>query len=273
MPRYNPAEIEPRWQRYWEQSKTFRTPLMKRGGGNSIVLDMFPYPVANGLHVRPPGGIHRHGHRLPIQCMRGMAVFLHPMGFDAFGLPATITCTPLRRTRLLAFRPSGNIANLCRQLKMLGFSYDWDRQLATTDPDYFHWYPGGFSWCCMTTWFDESPKQGATYFRLPIPERRSSSCRKRGDTAITRPIPVGLPGRCRSSIGAQALGTVLANEEVIDGRSERGKPSVQRNSSAAMDAADYCLCRSPGKEIWTNYDWPDGIKKLQPRLDRPERGG
>ncbi|MFO0260035.1 MAG: class I tRNA ligase family protein, partial [Planctomycetota bacterium] len=135
MPRYNPAEIEPRWQRYWEKHKTFRTPQASHGP-KLYVLDMFPYPSGEGLHVGHPEGYTATDIVTRFERMRGKAV-LHPMGFDAFGLPAEEHA--IRTNRPPRQSTEQNIANFVRQLKMLGFSYDWDRQIATTDVAYFRW--------------------------------------------------------------------------------------------------------------------------------------
>jgi hypothetical protein len=139
MPRYTPATIEPKWQRYWEEHKTFKTPAMPPEGEHGekrYVLDMFPYPSGSGLHVGHPEGYTATDIVCRFARMNGKCV-LHPMGFDAFGLPAEEhaikTNTPPR------INTEQNIATFRRQLKMLGFSYDWDRELATTDVEYFRW--------------------------------------------------------------------------------------------------------------------------------------
>ncbi|MCA9134227.1 MAG: class I tRNA ligase family protein, partial [Planctomycetales bacterium] len=123
MPRYNPAQIEPKWQQHWEVQKTFCTPDMP-AGEKLYVLDMFPYPSGSGLHVGHPEGYTATDIVCRFARMRGKTV-LHPMGFDAFGLPAEEhaikTNTPPRVST------ETNIAEFTRQLIMLGFSYDWDR--------------------------------------------------------------------------------------------------------------------------------------------------
>jgi leucyl-tRNA synthetase len=155
MPRYNPAVIEPKWQAYWEQHNTFATPRLPRGP-KLYVLDMFPYPSGDGLHVGHPEGytatdiVCRHARML------GKSV-MHPMGWDAFGLPAEQhakkTGTPPRVTT------EKNIANFRRQLKMLGFSYDWSRELATTDAPYFRWTQFIFLQL-YDTWYDADLARG-----------------------------------------------------------------------------------------------------------------
>ncbi|MBI3468171.1 MAG: class I tRNA ligase family protein, partial [Planctomycetes bacterium] len=149
MPRYDPKRIEPKWQRYWEEHKTFKTPDFAEKP-KLYVLDMFPYPSGEGLHVGHPEGYTATDIVCRYQRMRGKNV-LHPMSWDAFGLPAEDYA---RRTgmhpRDTTYR---NIGTFRRQLKMLGFSYDWDREFATTDPEYFRWTQWIFL-VLFDTWFD-----------------------------------------------------------------------------------------------------------------------
>src|SRR5262245_20789537 len=135
MPRYNPAVIEPKWQQYWEQNRTFATPRLPKGE-KMYVLDMFPYPRGDGLHVGHPEGYTATDIVCRFARMQGKTV-MHPMGFDAFGLPAEEAA--IKDNKPPRQFTETNIANFRRQLKMLGFSYDWDRELATTDIDYFKW--------------------------------------------------------------------------------------------------------------------------------------
>jgi leucyl-tRNA synthetase len=182
---YDPAEIEPKWQRYWESHATFRAE--RRPGHDKLyILDMFPYPSGSGLHVGHPEGYTATDIVARYQRMRGVDV-LHPMGWDAFGLPAEQHAIATgEHPRSATVR---NIATFKRQLKMLGFSYDWSRELDTTDPGYVKW----------TQWIF-----------LKLFER---------GLAYQANIPVNW---------CPALGTVLANEEVIDGKSERGGHPVER---------------------------------------------
>jgi len=177
--RYDPAAIEPVWQRFWEENKTFKAER-HAGRPKSYILDMFPYPSGAGLHVGHPEGYTATDIVARYRRMKGFDV-LHPMGWDAFGLPAEqhaiATGTHPRATTL------NNINNFRRQLKMLGFSYDWDREVDTTDPSYVKW----------TQWiFLQLFKKGL---------------------ALQSEVAVNW---------CPELGTVLANEEVIDGKSERG---------------------------------------------------
>ncbi len=255
MPRYNPAEIEPKWQKVWEEQRIFKTPEMPTGP-KLYVLDMFPYPSGAGLHVGHPEGytatdiVCRHAR------MCGKTV-LHPMGFDAFGLPAEEhaikTNTPPRVST------EKNIAEFTRQLKMLGFSYDWDRLLATTDVEYFRWTQWIFL-VLFDTWFDAEQQRGRPIAELPIP----AEVRSQGEAAVNRyRDSYRLAYQDDALVNwCPALGTVLANEEVIDGKSERGDHPVQRiplrqwmlriTSYAERLIADL-----------DGLDWSPGIKKLQ----------
>jgi leucyl-tRNA synthetase len=183
--RYQPSTIEPKWQRYWDEHATFAAERHP-GRPKLYVLDMFPYPSGSGLHVGHPEGYTATDIVARFARMRGVDV-MHPMGWDAFGLPAeqhaiATNTHPRDTTRK-------NIATFKRQLKMLGFSFDWSREIDTTDPAYVRW----------TQWI---------FLRLF----------ERG-LAYQAEIPVNW---------CPALGTVLANEEVINGRSERGDYPVER---------------------------------------------
>jgi len=255
MPRYNPATIEPKWQRYWDEQQTFATPRLPEGE-KLYVLDMFPYPSGDGLHVGHPEGytatdiVSRYGR------MRGCSV-MHPMGWDAFGLPAEQhaikTGTPPRITT------ERNIDTFRRQLKMLGFSYDWQRESATTDVDYFRWTQWIFLQL-FDTWFDAQQQRGRPIAELPIP----ADVEAEGADAIGEYLD---DHRLAYQIEAPvnwcpALGTVLANEEVIGGLSERGSHPVQRiplrqwmlRITAYADRLESDL---------EGLDWSHGIKSLQ----------
>src|SRR5881396_1321588 len=145
MPAYNPHEIEPKWQKYWEEHKTFRA-LDNIRKPKLYILDMFPYPSGEGLHVGHPEGYTATDMYCRFQRMRGYNV-LHPMGYDAFGLPAEQyaieTGTHPRKTT------ERNIANIRRQIKRLGFSYDWEREFATPTRNTCAGHSGYF-WFCTT---------------------------------------------------------------------------------------------------------------------------
>lgn len=255
MPRYNPADIEPKWQTYWQLHHCFRTPEMP-GPKKKYVLDMFPYPSGKGLHVGHPEGYTATDILARYWRANGYSV-LHPMGFDAFGLPAEEyaiqTNTPPRQST------ERDIANFTRQLKMLGFSYDWDRCLATTDVAYFKWTQWIFL-LLFDTWFDPVQQQGRPIAELPLPDDIMTA----GETAIAR-------YRDQHRLAFQSeelvnwcagLGTVLANEEVINGRSERGNHPVTR-----MPLRQWMLRITAYADRLANdldgVDWAEGIKNQQ----------
>lgn len=255
MPRYNPAVIEPKWQNFWEENGTFRAPELPEKE-KVYILDMFPYPSGNGLHVGHPEGYTATDICCRFWRMNGKSV-LHPMGFDAFGLPAEEhaikTNTPPREST------EKNIATFRRQLKMLGFSYDWDREIATTDVEYFKWTQWIFL-VLYDTWFDHEQQKGRPISELPIPESVKSegeeSVRRYQDEFRIAYVDDALVNWC------PALGTVLANEEVIDGKSERGGHPVQRMPLRQwmLRITDYAARLENDLEL---VNWPDGIKKLQ----------
>ncbi len=255
MPRYTPATIEPKWQRYWEEHKTFKTPDMPKGE-KRYVLDMFPYPSGSGLHVGHPEGYTATDIACRFARMNGKSV-LHPMGFDAFGLPAEEhaikTNTPPR------VNTEQNIATFRRQLKMLGFSYDWDRELATTDVEYFRWTQWIFL-VLFDTWFDAEQQRGRPISELPIPTEVKSqgemAVRKYQDDHRLAYQSDALVNWCPE------LGTVLANEEVIDGKSERGGHPVIRMPLRQWMLRITAYADRLEKDL-EPLDWPEGIKKLQ----------
>ena len=228
MPSYHPQRIEPKWQDFWEQNKTFRAPEFVPGKPKLYVLDMFPYPSGAGLHVGHPEGYTATDVVCRYKRMLGFNV-LHPMGWDAFGLPAEQyaiqTGTHPRVTT------GANINNFRRQIKSLGFSYDWEREVDTTDPGYYKWT----QWIFLQiydTWYDpdfewtdpngrERKGKGRPIAELPVPEGMPDPAAYRDSKRLAHraKVPVNW---------CPALGTVLANEEVIDGKSERGGHPVVR---------------------------------------------
>ena len=241
MPRYNPAVIEPKWQKYWEEHRTFAAPRLPTGE-KIYVLDMFPYPSGDGLHVGHPEGYTATDIVCRFQRMQGRSV-MHPMGWDAFGLPAEQhakkTGTHPRTTT------EKNIANFRRQLKMLGFSYDWDRELATTDVrvlplDAVH-LPGAVRHLVRS---GRSRRAG-----------RSPSCRsptevqaagRGGRRALPRRAPPGLPAR-----GPGQLVPGPGHRAGQRGGGRRGerarRASGGADPAAPVDAADHRLRRPAGK--------------------------
>ena len=216
---YNFTEIEKKWQKYWDDNKTFRTDD-KLEGKKLYVLDMFPYPSGAGLHVGHPEGYTATDIYCRFKRMNQYKV-LHPMGWDAFGLPAEQYA--IETGTHPAETTAKNVATFKRQIKALGFSYDWDREVNTTDPAYFRW----------TQWiFLQLYKKGLAY----IDE-----------------VPVNW---------CPALGTVLANEEVIDGRSERGNHPVIRKPMKQWVLKITAYAERLLNDL-ENLDWPEGIKEMQ----------
>jgi leucyl-tRNA synthetase len=228
MPAYHPQRIEPKWQAYWERHKTFQTVDLVADQPKLYVLDMFPYPSGSGLHVGHPEGYTATDIVCRYKRMRGFNV-LHPMGWDAFGLPAEQYA--IENNVHPRDTTQKNIDNFRRQIKSLGFSYDWDREVDTTDPAYYRWT----QWIFLQiyhTWFDPDfawtdpqgrPRKGKgrPIAELPIPEGVSDADAYRDSKrlAYRAEVPVNW---------CPHLGTVLANEEVIDGKSERGGHPVIR---------------------------------------------
>ncbi|MBR2428303.1 MAG: leucine--tRNA ligase [Lentisphaeria bacterium] len=216
---YNFTEIEKKWQKYWDDNKTFRTDD-KLEGKKLYVLDMFPYPSGAGLHVGHPEGYTATDIYCRFKRMNQYKV-LHPMGWDAFGLPAEQYA--IETGTHPAETTAKNVATFKRQIKALGFSYDWDREVNTTDPAYFRW----------TQWiFLQLYKKGLAY----IDE-----------------VPVNW---------CPALGTVLANEEVIDGRSERGNHPVIRKPMKQWVLKITAYAERLLADL-EGLDWSEGIKEMQ----------
>jgi len=255
MPRYNPAQIEPKWQAFWEENQTFRAPELP-GPEKLYVLDMFPYPSGDGLHVGHPEGYTATDIVCRFERMRGKSV-LHPMGFDAFGLPAEEhaikTNTPPREST------EKNVKTFRRQLKMLGFSYDWSREISTTDVHYFRWTQWIFL-LLFDTWYDAEQQRGRPISELPIP----ADVQAQGDDAFRH-----YQNDFRLAFQSDALvnwcaklGTVLANEEVIDGKSERGGHPVTRLPLRQwmLRITDYADRLERDLEL---VNWSDSIKAMQ----------
>ena len=216
---YNHRVIERKWQKYWDENKTFKT-LDDHTKEKFYALDMFPYPSGAGLHVGHPEGYTATDILSRYKRANGYNV-LHPMGWDAFGLPAEQYALdtgndPRDFTKT-------NIDTFRRQIKELGFSYDWDREVNTTDPNYYKW----------TQWiFKKLYEKGLAY----VDE-----------------VPVNW---------CPALGTVLSNEEVIDGKSERGGHPVERRPMRqwVLKITDYAEKLLADLDI---LDWPESLKAMQ----------
>ncbi len=219
MSTYEPLAIEKKWQTYWLEKKTFKTETDKEKP-KYYILDMFPYPSGSGLHVGHPEGYTATDILARYKRMKGFNV-LHPIGWDAFGLPAeqyaVKTGTHPRETT------ENNIKRFREQLQMLGFSYDWDREVNTTDPDYYKW----------TQWiFLKLFEKGLAY----------------EDEAPVNWCP--------------ELGTVLANEEVIDGKSEVGGYPVIRKPMRQwmLKITEYAEELLEGLD---DLEWPESTKEMQ----------
>jgi leucyl-tRNA synthetase len=216
---YSPSSIEPKWQQYWVGNKTFKAQI-DATKPKYYILDMFPYPSGAGLHVGHPEGYTATDILARFKRMHGFNV-LHPMGWDAFGLPAEQYALETGTHPSVTTRK--NIETFKRQIQALGFSYDWDREIATCDEEYYRW----------TQWiFAQLYKKGLAYVDN---------------------VPVNW---------CPALGTVLANEEVIDGKSERGGHDVIRKPMRqwVLKITDYAESLLAGIE---ELDWPEGIKEMQ----------
>jgi leucyl-tRNA synthetase len=260
MPSYNPADIERRWQQYWESNKTFRTPDPGEPGTQGkpkyYVLDMFPYPSGAGLHVGHPEGYTATDILARFKRMNGFHV-LHPMGWDAYGLPAEQYA--IKENVHPRITTQQNINTFRRQIKSLGFSYDWDREVDTTDPNYFKWTQWIFL-LIYDTWYDAIQKKGRPISELPIP----SEIQKRGEAAIQKyqdghrlayqaEVPVNwCPG----------LGTVLSNEEVIDGKSEREGHPVERRPLRQWLMRITAYAERLLDDL-KGLDWSESIKLMQ----------
>ncbi len=217
---YNYTEIEKKWQEYWDKNKTFKTDVWDFSKPKYYALDMFPYPSGQGLHVGHPEGYTATDIMSRMRRMQGYNV-LHPMGWDAFGLPAEQYAIKTGN------HPAGfterNIATFKRQLKMLGFSFDWDREISTCDPSFYKW----------TQWiFKQLYNDGlAKLVEMPV-----NWC--------------------------DGLGCVLSNDEVINGKSERGGyPVVRKNMKQwVMDIPKYAEILLNGLD---EIDWPESTKEIQ----------
>jgi len=202
---YNHSSLEAKWQQFWEQHQTFRT-TTDTTKPKYYVLDMFPYPSGAGLHVGHPEGYTATDIVARYKRMKGCNV-LHPMGFDAFGLPTErYAMTTGIHPRIVTEQ---NIATFTRQLKALGFSYDWERVVDTTDPKYYQWTQWIFL-LIYNSWYDEERKKARPISELPIPAEYTTpldiqSYQDSKRLAFIAEIPVNW---------CEQLGTVLANEEV-----------------------------------------------------------
>ncbi len=220
MKNYEPGKIEPKWQKYWEEHDTFYTDVWDFSKPKYYVLDMFPYPSGVGLHAGHPEGYTATDIMSRMKRMQGYNV-LHPMGYDSFGLPAE------QYAVTTGHHPNGftqeNIKTFGKQLRELGFDYDWSKMVATSDPKFYKWTQWIFKQLYLAGY--------AKYIDMPV-----NWC--------------------------EELGTVLSNDEVIDGKSERGGyPVVRKNMKQwVIDQPAFAEALLEGLET---VDWPESTKLMQ----------
>ncbi len=269
--------IEPRWQQFWLAGETFRAfnpgeavpplhPFARRHGTPDktaqadllppkyYILDMFPYPSGAGLHVGHPEGYTATDILARYRRAKGFNV-LHPIGWDAFGLPAEQYA--IRTGQHPRITTAGNVANFRRQIRSLGFSYDWSREVDTTDPGYFRWT----QWIFLqlyNSWFNPASNRAESIATLVFPpdcttepQRRALRDSKR--LAFVSEAPVWW---------CEALGTVLANEEVVDGLSEVGKHPVVRKPMRQWMLRITTFADRLLADLET-IEWSDSLKEMQ----------
>ena len=249
-------EIEPKWQAYWEKNKTFSTPN-DFSKPKYYILDMFPYPSGAGLHVGHPEGYTATDIVSRYKRMKGFNV-LHPMGWDAFGLPAEQYA--MQTGTHPAITTQNNCDNFRRQIKSLGLGYDWDREINTTDPAYYKWTQWIFIQL-YNTYFDETLKRGRPISELSIPAEISLQ----GALAVNDFVA---SKRLAYYDNAQvwwcdACRTVCANEEVLtDGAHEKcGHQVVRRNLKQWLLRIPHYAERL--LDGLNKLDWPEGVKDMQ----------
>jgi len=250
---YKFNEIERKWQQFWSERKTFASTDCDGSMPKYYVLDMFPYPSGQGLHVGHPEGYTASDIVARYKRMKGFNV-LHPMGWDAFGLPAeqyaVQTGTAPRETT------QKNIDNMRRQIKSLGFSYDWDREVNTTDTGYYKWTQWIFL-KLFNSYYDEADQKARPIEELGIPEGLSEEERRQyiDDHRLAYEAEVAVNW-------CPELGTVLANEEVVGGVSERGGHPVVRKPMRQWMLRITKYAERLIDDL-AEVDWTDSIKKLQ----------
>ncbi|MCE5185720.1 MAG: leucine--tRNA ligase [Planctomycetaceae bacterium] len=255
---YEFGRIEKKWQDLWLQDKTFKAVEDAKGADGKpkpkyYVLDMFPYPSGAGLHVGHPEGYTASDIVARYKRMKGFNV-LHPIGWDAFGLPAEQYA--VQTGTHPAVTTQKNISNMRRQIQSLGFSYDWDRQVDTTDIHYSRWT----QWIFLklyNSWFDDKQQKARPIAELPIPEGLTGRERDKYINSQRLAYESDAPVNW-----CPALGTVLANEEVVGGVSERGGHPVIRKPMRQwmLRITKYAERLLDGLE---GLDWTESIKKLQ----------
>ncbi|HET9503770.1 MAG TPA: class I tRNA ligase family protein [Hymenobacter sp.] len=278
MPAYRPQEIEKKWQAHWQQHHTFRA------DNNSdkpkyYVLDMFPYPSGAGLHVGHPLGYIASDIVSRYQRLQGRNV-LHPMGFDSFGLPAEQYA--IQTGQHPAVTTEKNIETYIRQLQQLGFSYDWEREVRTSDPSYYKWTQWIFL-KLFNSWYnlDTDRAEPVSALIAKFAEGGSAGIRAAGDDEERHDFTAGqwqmmsekqklaalLPYRLAYQQDTfvnwcAALGTVLSNDEVKDGLSERGGYPVERRLMPQWNLRITAYADRLLQGLDT-LDWPDAVKEMQ----------
>ncbi len=254
---YNFKDIEHRWQKYWEENKTFKTPDDLTNPKKCYVLDMFPYPSGAGLHVGHPEGYTATDIFSRHKRMKGCSV-LHPMGWDAFGLPAE------QYAIQTGTHPSITTKNNCdtfrRQIKELGLSYDWDKEINTTDPKYFKWTQWIFIQL-YNTWFDDKLQKGRPVKELTIP----GEIAKLGKKEVNRFIDSKRLAYFDNALvwWCPSCRTVCANEEVLnDGTHEKCGNKVERRYLKQWMLRIPLYAERLLKGI-DDLNWPEGIKDMQ----------
>jgi len=252
---YSPSHIEPKWQKIWEDRKPFKTPA-EPTSKKCYVLDMFPYPSGAGLHIGHPLGYTATDIYSRFKRMNGFSV-LHPMGYDAFGLPAEQHAVATGEHPGVITEKSCSV--FTAQMKKIGLSYDWDRELATCTKDYYHWT----QWIFLkiyNSYFCDKDKKAKPISELEIP----SEIKSKGEKAVLE-----FQDKHRLAYYADAmvnwcpaLGTVLSNEEVIDGKSERGGHDVIRKPMKQWMLKITSYADRLIDEL-VDLNWPEAIKEQQ----------
>ena len=254
MTEFNPSDFEGKWQAYWDREQTFK--VGAPGDKKFYCLDMFPYPSGAGLHIGHPLGYTATDIYSRFKRMNGFSV-LHPMGYDAFGLPAEQHAVNTGEHPAIITEKSCDV--FTAQMKKIGLSYDWSREIKTCTPDYYKWT----QWIFLklyNSYFCSTDKKAKPIETLPIPEEVKSA----GMIAIQQ-----FQAEHRLAFYADAmvnwcpaLGTVLSNEEVIDGKSERGGHDVFRKPMKQWMLRITKYTERLLSEL-SDIDWPEAIKEQQ----------
>lgn len=250
---YDPSSIEPKWQANWEKEKPYKTPELPKGK-KLYVLDMFPYPSGAGLHIGHPLGYTATDIYSRFKRLQGYSV-LHPMGYDAFGLPAEQHA--INTGEHPGVITDQNCSKFTQQMKRIGLSYDWDRELQTCTKDYYKWT----QWIFLklyNSWFDKESNKARPIEELPIPSNLKSE-----KEIFEYQAEFRLAFYADAMVNwCPALGTVLANEEVIDGKSERGGHDVIRKPMKQWMLRITSYAERLLDEL-ADVDWPEAIKEQQ----------